>query len=182
MAELRDWQQDDDGAAQAHERVRRAEERARQAEEQRVQAEGSCFAAERRRLDAERRLEQVEALLQEARLAGERTRKLVFELIAVAAQLRAALSRSPVPTVAVPCLDEAAIAERAEMTDALAAAVERLRARVAEVKAVEHESLPAGEESVRAAAPAAPEARKPHKHSLSAIARLRNKRKQRKQG
>jgi polyhydroxyalkanoate synthesis regulator phasin len=191
MAELRDWQQDDDGAAQAHERVRHAEERARRAEEQRVQAEGRCFGAERRRLDAERRLEQVEELLQEARLAGERTRKLVLELITVAAQLRAELERSQ--TQASPaCPDEAAAAERAEMADALAAAVERLRARVAEVKEIEHEPVSADRSaagpfqaaasSVPAAAQAASEAREPHKHSMSAIARWRNKRKQRQQG
>jgi chromosome segregation ATPase len=181
MAELRDWQQDDDGAARANERVRHAEERARQAEEQRVQAEGRCFGAERRRLDAERRLAQVQALLDEARLAGERMRELVLELIAVAAQLRTELDRTgPQPAAAV-CPDESAAAERAEMADALAAAVERLRARVAEVKAVEHEPLPV-HESIRAAAVALPEARPPHKHSSSAIARWRNKRKQRQQG
>jgi hypothetical protein len=199
MAELRDWQQDDDGAAQG-ERVRRAEERARRAEEQRVQAEGRCFAAERRRLDAERRLEQVEALLREACLAGERTRKLVLELIAAAAQLRAGLERSQTQPAAV-CPDEAAAAERAEMADALAAAVERLRARVAEVKGIEHEPVSADRSAdpvampvqsaaapfhsaapVPAGAQAASQTREPHKHSMSAIARLLKKRKQRQQG
>jgi len=210
MAELREWQQDDEGPAQAEQRVRGAEERARQAEEQRVQAEGRCFGAERRRLDAERRLEQVEALLQEARLAGQRTRKLVLDLIAVAAQLRAELERSQTTSQPAPaCPDEAAAAERAEMADALAAAVERLRARVAEVKEIEHEPVSADRPvdpaampgrsvapplhahaapshtaapPVPAAARAASEAREPHKHSMSAIARWRKKRKERQQG
>jgi hypothetical protein len=172
MAELRDWQQDDDRAE--------VESRLRAAEEQRVQAEGRCFAAERRRLDAERRLAEVQALLDEARAAGERTRKIVIELTALAARLRASIDRAPAGTAATG--GEAAV-ERAQMTDALAAAVERLRARVAEVKAIEPDAAEAGAATAviapigaRAEAPAA---RRPHKHSMSAIARWRNRRKQR---
>jgi hypothetical protein len=171
MAELRDWQQDGD-------RVE-VEARLRAAEEQRVQAEGRCFAAERRRLDAERRLAEVQALLDQARAAGERTRKIVVELTALAARLRSSLERTPLPAATV--AGDTAAAERVQMADALAAAVDRLRARVAEVKAgdAEEAERPAPEQAVQPAAellvrPA------PHKHSMSAIARWRRKRKQRK--
>jgi hypothetical protein len=175
MAEPREWQHDHGADS--------AEERLRAAEEQRLQIEGRCFAAERRRLDAERRLEQVEGLLEEARAAGERTCKLVVELIALAAQLRASIDRTPAPA-ALAEGDTAAV-ERAQMADALAAAVERLRARVAEVKAVERGVPTAAAPSappVPTAARIASEAREPHKHSMSAIARWRKKRKQRQRG
>jgi hypothetical protein len=175
MAELRDWQQDDDRAA--------VQARLRVAEEQRVQAEGRCFAAERRRLDAERRLAEVQALLDEALAAGERTREIVVELIALAAQLRDSIDRAPVAAAGAGGArsDEAVAAERAQMADALAAAVERLRARVAEVKAGD-----ADEPERQVPEPAArllaepPIQRPPHKHSMSAIGRWRHKRKQRK--
>jgi hypothetical protein len=67
------------------------------------------------------------------------------------------------------------------MADALAAAVERLRARVAEVKADD-----ADERERQVPEPVAqllaepPIRRPPHKHSMSAIGRWRYKRKQRK--
>lgn len=172
MAEPREWQQhqDDPPAVEARLRV---------AEEQRVQAEGRCFAAERRRLDAERRLAEAELALEQARAAGERTGRLVGELIALAAQLRRSLEQAP-PQPASTSGDTAAV-ERAQMADALAAAVERLRARVAEVKAgdAEEPAGPAVVEPVAVAIAAAPARRVPHKHSMSAIARWRNRRKQR---
>jgi hypothetical protein len=172
MAELRDWQQDDDRAE--------VQARLRAAEEQRVQAEGRCFAAERRRLDAERRLAEVQALLDEALAVGERTREIVVELIALAAQLRDSIDRAPVAAAGAGGArsDEAVAAERTQMADALAAAVERLRARVAEVKAGEPER-PAEQRVSNAVTRSAP-ARPPHKHSMSAIGRWRYKRKQRK--
>lgn len=169
MAEPREWQHHPDDDAPP------VSERLRVAEEQRVQAEGRCFAAERRRLDAERRLAEAELLLEQARAAGERTGQLVGELIALVAQLRDSLQRTPAPATAIP--DDAAVAERAQMADALAAAVERLRARVADVKAGDGDE-PAPEQAVRP--PAGPLIRRPsHKHSMSAIGRWRNRRKQR---
>jgi hypothetical protein len=181
MAEPREWQHHaDDDASTAHERLRVAEE-------QRVQAEGRCFAAERRRLDAERRLAEAELLLEQARAVGERTGQAVGELIAVVARLRGSLERTAPPAAAA---DDAAAVERAQMADALAAAVERLRARVAEVKAgdADEPEVKAGDaegadeqaSGQLAQGPAEPLARRPpHKHSMSAIARWRNRRKQR---
>jgi len=151
------------------------------AEEQRLEAEGRCFAAERRRLDAERRLEQVERLLEEAYLAGARMQALVGELGELASQLRRALEWRAAPSAnAGP--DEAAAAEqRAEMTDALAAAIERLRARWTIDDPVDRRSVQvkAVGEQPAGAPPAPVAARPPHKHSMSAIGRWRNRRKQR---
>jgi hypothetical protein len=205
MAERSEWHHDhhdpgdhDDAAAPdttatAHvdERVRLAEARARTAEEQRLQAEGRCFAAERRRLDAERRLQQVEALLEEALRAGARMRGLVGELSELAGSLRQALQASAAQP-ARPSAEETVAAEhRAEMVDALASAVERLRARVDEVKTVEPEpdtaqpdsSVVESASAVLAAEPVGAQPPVPprpsHKHSMSAITRWRNKRKQR---
>ncbi|HEX3391208.1 MAG TPA: hypothetical protein VHS55_01460 [Solirubrobacteraceae bacterium] len=175
MAERSEWHHhDQDDASQVDERVRVAEE-------QRVQAEGRCFAAERRRLDAERRLEQVEALLEEALQAGTRMRGLVGELSELASTLRRALEAGP----AAPTEDTVAAEHRTEMVDALASAVERLRARVDEVKSVEPEPEAAESGSGDAvgepvsAQPAQVPARPSHKHSMSAVRRWRNKRKQR---
>jgi hypothetical protein len=207
MAERSEWHDHDDhdnaqpldDAPQVDERVRLAEERARTAEEQSLQIEGRCFAAERRRLDAERRLGQVEALLEEALQAGARMRGLVGELSELAGSLRQALQASAAPPARPSGEDTVAAEHRAEMVDALASAVERLRARVDEVKTVEpepdtvqHVSSTAESESTEAAGEsvhsqpepvhAQPEhatARPPHKHSMSAIRRWRNKRKQR---
>lgn len=170
MAEPREWQQHREDAPGVQERLRVAEE-------QRVQAEGRCFAAERRRLDAERRLAEAELLLEQARAAGERSGRLVGELIALVAQLRGSLDRPRAPATSV--ADDAATAERAQMADALAAAVERLRARVAEVKAGDEEAGEPAVEGVAVAIATAPVCRPPHKHSMSAIARWRNRRKQR---
>lgn len=181
MAEPREWQQHQDDAPAVDRRLRTAEE-------QRVQAEGRCFAAERRRLDAERRLAEAELLLEQARAAGERSGRLVGELIALAGQLRRSLEHTPPRSAKAP--DDAAAAERAQMADALAAAVERLRARVAEVKAGESDEPAPAPAPLAPVAPAVPApvapaavralpARAPHKHSMSAIARWRNRRKQR---
>jgi hypothetical protein len=157
MAERSEWHHNDDQTDASP-----VDERVRVAEEQRVQAEGRCFAAERRRLDAERRLEQVEALLEEALQAGARMRGLVGELSELALTLRRALEAG----TATPSEGTAA-EHRAEMVDALASAVERLRARVA----VEPEPSEPQPEPISF--------RPPHKHSMSAIRRWRNKRKQR---
>jgi hypothetical protein len=67
----------------------------------------------------------------------------------------------------------------AEMADALAEAVERLRAR-AEAAALE--DAEAGEAPARAQAPGAQAAQPAHKHSMSLLARLRMWRKQRRKG
>jgi chromosome segregation ATPase len=193
MAERSEWHHhndhDDaqplDDAPHVDERVRLAEDRARTADEQRLQVEGRCFAAERRRLDAERRLEQVEALLEEALQAGARMRGLVGELSEMAGSLRRALESSAAESARPSGEDTVAAEHRAEMVDALASAVERLRARVDEVKAVEPESDAAQSESDEiAGGPALAEpqpavARQSHKHSMSAITRWRNRRKQR---
>ena len=172
MAESREWQHHaDDDAPAVHERLRVAEE-------QRLQAEGRCFAAERRRLDAERRLAEAELLLEQARAVGERTGQAVGELIALVAQLRGTLEHTPPQATAI--ADDAAVAERAQMADALAAAVERLRARVAEVKAGDADEPRRQVPEHPAQAPAEPLVRRPpHKHSMSAITRWRNRRKQR---
>jgi hypothetical protein len=161
----------------------------RLAEERCAQAEGRCFAAERRRLDAERRLAEAELLLEQAREAGLRSRRLVVDLVALAAQLRASLQATPQPSAAAAEEDDAAAAERVQMADALAAAVERLRARLP----VEDPTEPAAEqreptaerggraaEHADAIALALARPRKPHRHSMSGIARWRQKRKQRK--
>lgn len=176
MAERSEWHHHND-----HDDASQVDERLRVAEEQRVQAEGRCFAAERRRLDAERRLEQVEALLEEALQAGARMRGLVSELSELAGSLRHALEVKAAEPARSSAEDTVATEHRAEMVDALASAVERLRARVDEVKAVEPESgEPAGEPVLAQPAPVV--ARPVHKHSMSAIARWRNARKQRQNG
>lgn len=95
---------------------------------------------------------------------------LLAELAELAAHLRRALQWKAAPASSATPADADAAEQRAQMTDALAAAVERLRARVAEVKAIEREPAPTVPQ-----APVAP--RPPHKHSTSAIARWRNKRK-----
>ncbi len=185
------WHHDDPDARFGDESVQTAEQRARLAEEQCLQAEGRCFAAERRRLEAERRLEQVQRLLAQARESGVRMQAIVGALAELARHLRDSLD--PTDRQSTPHSGQAAesplgdrrdlrsagqqaeAAERAEMADALAAAVERLRARVAAVDEVGPEQpVPAAQ-----AAPttvASPLAIRPsHKHSLSALARLRNR-------
>jgi hypothetical protein len=177
MAEAEGWRRD------ADQRLRELEERARLAEERRLDAEGRCFQAERRRLDAERRAQLLERALHEMSLAVARMRRLVGELTRLAAHLRGALddpgvrSSQPPPAEAVEIdhpteIDRPTeIDHRTEMADALAAAVERLRARVAAV----------GEPAPRPSSPpqAPVERRPPHKHTMSWIARRRARRKQR---
>jgi len=200
MAEPRWHHEQQPGALSPGERVLEAERRAGLAEEQRLQAEGRCFAAERRRLDAERRLEQVQRLLREAREAGVRMQALIGDLGEIARHLRGALERPAAATREAPFLAAAApptssdpdspgeradAERRAEMADALAAAVERLRARVSAVEESQPAPvtvLPTGPAAAPATA-AAPALECPrHRHSVSAIARWRERlRKRRKQ-
>ncbi|HEX3693069.1 MAG TPA: hypothetical protein VHU13_06965 [Solirubrobacteraceae bacterium] len=173
MAMAERWHEEPREAQSSDERARLAEQRAQLAEEQRLQAEGRCFAAERRRLDAERQLEQVQRLLAQARRSGVRMQAIVVELGALAAHLRSALEpgQRPEPAKATEESDRRESDQRAEMADALAAAVERLRARVAAVEEIEPEQVPA---PIRAAHSPAP-TRPPHKHSMSALTRWRNR-------
>jgi hypothetical protein len=173
MAMAERWHDELQDAQSSDERVLLAERRARLAEEQRLQAEGRCFAAERRRLDAERKLEQVQQCLAQARQSGVRMQAIVGELGELARHLRRALEPGlqPTPAPAQSGADQPGADQRAEMADALAAAVERLRARVAAVDEVEPAPIPA---PVRAVTPPA-SIRPAHKHSMSAIARWRSR-------
>jgi chromosome segregation ATPase len=124
----------------------------------------------RREIDSERAArERAEYLLQGMREGYRRVERLVAEMKGIAAQLRAggAVESRPVelePVVAVP--DE----QREALTDALATAVERLRAR-AEVSPMPPEES--------AATPVVE--RSPHKHSMSLLTRIRRRRKQRRE-
>jgi chromosome segregation ATPase len=129
----------------------------------------------RREIDSERTArERAEYLLQGMREGYRRVERLVAEMKGIAAQLRAggAVESRPAesrpvqlePVGAVP--DE----QREALTDALAAAVERLRAR-AEVS-----PMPLEEST-----PAAVVERSPHKHSMSLLTRIRRRRKQRRE-
>jgi chromosome segregation protein len=124
----------------------------------------------RREIDSERAArERAEHLLQGMREGYRRVERLVAEMKGIAAQLRAggAVESRPVelePVVAVP--DE----QREALTDALATAVERLRAR-AEVSPMPPEES--------AATPVVE--RSPHKHSMSLLTRIRRRRKQRRE-
>jgi chromosome segregation ATPase len=123
----------------------------------------------RREIDSERAArERAEYLLQGMREGYRRVECLVAELKGVAVQLRAgAAEPRPVqlePLVAVPG------EQREELTDALATAVERLRAR-AEVSPMPPEEP--------AAAPVIE--RTSHKHSMSLLTRIRRRRKQRRE-
>ncbi len=106
----------------------------------------------------------------------------VHELKGVAIKLRAAVDAQPAqePTSARPRSEE--------MAEALAAAVERLRARAQESAVEQAETTPAGTAEILVQAPLAapaaipvapPEQRAPHKHSMSLIGRWRLRRKQR---
>ena len=92
----------------------------------------------RREIDSERAArERAEYLLQGMREGYRRVERLVAEMKGVAVQLRAdagrEAARTPVAVQTEPSLREHREAHRDEMADALAAAVERLRARVADV-------------------------------------------------
>jgi chromosome segregation ATPase len=113
----------------------------------------------RRTFELAERLENVESALQAIRESHRRMALTVGELKDVAVRLRAAIDRGPAQEPARPRSED--------MAEALAAAVERLRARA--------------ETTVAAAATASipPVVRTPHKHSMSLIGRWRIRRKQR---
>ena len=139
----------------------------------------------RREIDAERTARvEAERRLAEMRAGYRRMELLVAELRGTMAQLRVATTREP---GAGGTTGPAAPTEhREELADALAAAVERLRARA--------EDVPAGESGELAEAPAAgssaelerptvatAEQRALHKHSMSLLGRARLRRKQRRE-
>jgi colicin import membrane protein len=168
---------------------RAAAQRAESALQARVTELESRGAQLQRALEAERRArERVERML-EAMRAGQRcAQALVAELIGLSLRLRAAErspSRAQEGSPAAP-LPPGQRVRNGEMVDALAAAVERLRARVAESAPVPADRgekpgegwAPAVDPARAAAAARAP--RTPsHKHSRSLIARWRIARKQR---
>ena len=107
------------------------------------------------------RLENVENALAAIRESHRRMAGTVSELKDVAMRLRASIEAEPAPEPSRPRSEE--------MADALAAAVERLRARAQESVASQSDTTPG----------APPTAREPHKHSMSLIGRWRMRRKQR---
>ena len=141
-------------------------------QQQRVEAEDRRARLERdsrAEIDFERAArERAERQLASMREAHRRIERLVAELKVVALQLRAAAARSAPEQPKSPVTSE----PREELADALAAAVERLRAR-----AVLAQEPPAEPVSVPVPAPVAE--RSSHKHSMSLLTRLRIRRKQR---
>jgi chromosome segregation ATPase len=139
----------------------------------------------RREIDSERSArEHAEVQLADMRAGYRRMELLVAELKAVMAQLRAAAAREPrreqVAGSGVP------IEQREQLADALATAVERLRAR-AEASALEP-GEPAAEVQVRPRpselerpSVSSVEKRSPHKHSMSLLTRMKRRRKQRRE-
>ncbi len=141
--------------------------------------EGHVSSLQRRLEEAERdgrrtselaeRLENVESALQAIRESHRRMATTVSELKDVAMRLRGTVDAQPP--------HESSVRPRSEeMADALAAAVERLRARAQESVAVGPDTTSAVT-TPAAARPAV--ARAPHKHSMSLIGRWRLRRKQR---
>jgi chromosome segregation ATPase len=117
----------------------------------------------RRTSELARRLENVEGALAAIHESHRRMAGTVSELKGVAMRLRAAVEEEPAP-------ESASVRPRSEeMADALAAAVERLRARA-------QESAVAPADTTVAVAPVQST---PHKHSMSLIGRWRLRRKQR---
>jgi chromosome segregation ATPase len=116
----------------------------------------------RRTSELAERLENVESALQAIRESHRRMATTVSELKGVAMRLRAAVDSEP-PRGSSPVRPRSE-----EMADALAAAVERLRAR-AEATVAQRPDTPS----------VPPIVREPHKHSLSLIGRWRLRRKQR---
>jgi hypothetical protein len=110
------------------------------------------------------RLENVEGALAGIRESHRRMALTVSELKGVAIRLRAAVETEPARE-----LSPAPRPRSEEMADALAAAVERLRARAQEGAADPQQSPPS----------VPPVAHEPHKHSMSLIGRWRLRRKQR---
>jgi hypothetical protein len=138
----------------------------------------------RREIDAERTVRvEAERRLAEMRAGYRRMELLVAELKGTMAQLRAATTREPGGggTTQLPV---APAEHREELADALAAAVERLRAR-AEASASEPEELAdtsAPRPSAELDRPSAvAEQHVLHKHSMSLLGRARLRRKQRRE-
>jgi chromosome segregation ATPase len=134
----------------------------------------------RREIDSERAArERAEHLLQGMREGYRRMGRLVAELRGVAAQLRADNAREPRAEQPDP---GASGEQREELADALATAVERLRAR-AELSQAPPEQpaavAPTGASAVADGGGLAP--RSPHKHSMSLLTRIRRRRKQRRE-
>jgi chromosome segregation ATPase len=117
----------------------------------------------RRTSELAQRLENVESALAAIRESHRRMAGTVSELKDVAMRLRASIEAEPAPAPEPPR------PRSEEMADALAAAVERLRARAQESVASQPDTTPG----------APPTAREPHKHSMSLIGRWRMRRKQR---
>ncbi len=122
----------------------------------------------RREIDSERAARvRAEHLLQGMREGYRRMERLVAELKGVMAQLRAATALQARPEQPKP---EVYGEQREELTDALAAAVERLRTR-AEISATQ---------PLQSTSTPLPE-RPPHKHSMSLLTRVRLRRKHRRE-
>jgi chromosome segregation ATPase len=139
----------------------------------------------RSEIDSERSArEHAEVRLADMRAGYRRMELLVAELKAVMAQLRTAAAREPIREQ--PAGSGVPIEQREQLADALATAVERLRAR-AEASALEPGELaddppvrPRPSEFVGPSASLAGE-RSPHKHSMSLLTRLKRRRKQRRE-
>ncbi|HEY2141607.1 MAG TPA: hypothetical protein VGG98_06070 [Solirubrobacteraceae bacterium] len=155
----------------------------------------------RRGLESERGArERAERLLEDTRRGHRRMETLLGELKGVVLRLRDAATedlarareRDPSSSLPTPPPSAATLrpvaalgeedARRGEMAEALAAAVERLRARVASVD--DDAPVPAEAQDERGLAPPrepvpASIARQPHKHSMSLLTRLRLRRKHR---
>jgi len=120
----------------------------------------------RREIDFERSARQrAERQLEDMRAGYQRMELIVAEVKGVVAQLRAATALKPRPQPEL-----AAHGEREEMADALASAVERLRARA------ECSQTQPAEPTVTSVVE-----RSPHKHSMSLLTRLKRRRKQRRE-
>jgi chromosome segregation ATPase len=121
----------------------------------------------RRTSELAERLENVESALAAIRESHRRMAGTVSELKGVAMRLRAAVDAQP---AGEPSSSSSSARPRSEeMADALAAAVERLRARAQESAAVGPDATPTVPPVVRVS----------HKHSMSLIGRWRLRRKQR---
>ena len=146
------------------------------------EAEGELHSERAAREHAERELESM-------RESHRRVEGLVGELRGVVARLRAAAATAPtredLGAERPPALRSGpAEGQREEMADALAAAVERLRARVEDVgePSADADKTRYEPSAVPAEQPTAPGAkRSPHKHSMSLLTRLKIRRKDRRQ-
>jgi chromosome segregation ATPase len=151
----------------AEERSARAEERAALAERRRAELEAQLVQVRESCSRLERNIAALQDVLAELRATLGREREAAEQRIV---ELERALERAErsgfarEPTEDEPAQDEEE-ARREEMAAALAAAVERLRARVATVGDV---TVPVVE-------------RPPHKHSMSLITRIRMRRKHRRE-